>query len=37
MMILLGLFFLSKYPIGKEREDEIEAEMIIRHADAASD
>ena len=31
IMIALGLFFLSKYPINKAEEDEIEAETISRH------
>ena len=30
-MILLGLFFFSKYPINKEKEDWIEAEMLAKH------
>jgi glycoside/pentoside/hexuronide:cation symporter, GPH family len=35
VMILLGLFFLSQYPIGKEKEDQIELDMLTRHADVA--
>lgn len=31
IMIALGLFFLAKYPIGKDEEDEIEAIMLTRH------
>jgi len=30
-MIALGLFFLSKYSINKDEEDEIETEMLTRH------
>jgi len=31
IMIALGLFFPSKYPINKDKEDEIETEMLTRH------
>jgi Na+/melibiose symporter-like transporter len=31
IMIALGLLFLSRYPIGKDIEDKIEAEMLTRH------
>jgi hypothetical protein len=36
VMILIGLFFLTRYPIGKEKEDEIEREMLIHHSDLPS-
>lgn len=31
VMIAIGLFFLWKYPINKQKEDEIETEMLARH------
>ena len=31
IMIAIGLFFLWKYPLNKQKEDEIEAEMLERH------
>ena len=33
IMIALGLLFLSRYPIGKDKENEIEKEMLERHSD----
>ena len=33
IIIALGLLFLYRYPIGKDKEDEIEAEMLVRHSD----
>ena len=30
-MIMLGLFFFSKYPIDKKTEDWVEAEMLAKH------
>ena len=36
VMILIGLFFLSKYPIGKEEEDIIEAEILDRHGETSA-
>ena len=33
IMIALGLLFLSRYPFGKDKEDEVEKEMLERHSD----
>ena len=31
IMILIGMFFFSRYPIDKETEDWVEAEMLAKH------
>jgi Na+/melibiose symporter-like transporter len=31
VMILVGMFFFSRYPIDKETEDRVEAEMLAKH------
>ena len=31
IMIVLGLFFLFKFPLDKEKEDAIEEEILLRH------
>jgi Na+/melibiose symporter-like transporter len=32
LLILIGMFFFSKYPIDKETEDWVEAETLSRHS-----
>jgi len=36
-MILIGLFFFSKYPIDKKTEDWVEAETLARHGSETAD
>ena len=31
VMILVGLFFFSKYPLDKKTEDRVEAETLAKH------
>ncbi len=35
VMILIGLFFFSKYPLDKKTEDWVEAETLARHGSSA--
>ena len=37
LMIVLGLFFFSKYPIDKKTEDWVEAEMLSKHRSSHAD
>jgi hypothetical protein len=30
-MILVGMFFFARYPIDKQTEDRVEAEMLAKH------